>query len=221
MAAVLNSLRGDGTSFKLPMDPVYDPFYWATQHTIVDSKHNDCVFNALGGKYSAESVKHIGLGIGMVPDIMNCYLNSNGYVAIPYPANSTTEVEANDLKHIIVDALSDGRSRVVLNYDRGGIGQGPIGHGHWSPLGGYNKETDSFLIMDVAKYKHPPAWVKWMNLFDGVSTKDTCTKLLSLDTPIDWNNMDFTTILSIISPLCIPGYRGFVVVKPKNMYDDE
>ncbi|MGK3738985.1 MAG: hypothetical protein ACI8RD_010055 [Bacillariaceae sp.] len=220
MAAVLNSLRGDGTSFELPMDPTYDPFYWATQRTIVDSKHNDCVSNALGGKYSAESVKHIGLGIGKVPEIMNCYLNSNGYIAIPYPANSTTEVEANDLKNIIVDALLDEKSRVVLNYDRGGIGQGPIGHGHWSPLGGYNKETDSFLIMDVAKYKHPPAWVKWMNLFDGVSTKDTCTKLLSLDTPIDWNNMDFTTILSIIDPLCIPGYRGFVVVKPKDMEDE-
>jgi hypothetical protein len=105
MATVLNSLRGDEISFKLPIDPIYDPFYWVTQRTVIDSKHNDCVSSAHGGKYNAESVQHIGLGIDKVPEIMNCYLNSNGYVAIPYLANSTTEVEANDLKNIIVDAF--------------------------------------------------------------------------------------------------------------------
>lgn len=217
-AAALNSLRDvSTTTFELPMDPIYDPFPWATQSTVIDAKNNECVRHALGGEDNADAVKHIGLGLVMIPKLANCYLEPNGYVAEAYHADD--RFQESYLKQIVVDALMDPQSRVLLNYDRGGIGQGPLGHGHWSPLGGYNAEKDMFLIMDVAKYKHPMVWVKWKNLFGGVTTKDTCSEMLPMTTPIDWNtNFKTKGYFSLIQPkidsICIPGNRGFVVVKP-------
>lgn len=39
---------------------------------------------------------------------------------------------------------------LVVSYSRRGLGQ--TGDGHFSPIGGYDKETDSVLILDVARY---------------------------------------------------------------------
>ena len=38
----------------------------------------------------------------------------------------------------------------------------------------YNHETDSFLILDVAKYKYPPVWAPATHLFNAMATLDTC-----------------------------------------------
>ena len=54
-----------------------------------------------------------------------------------------------EMKRVLVAALEEDDSRVIINYDRGGIGQGDFGHGHFSPLGAYNSERDAFLILDV------------------------------------------------------------------------
>jgi len=48
-------------------------------------------------------------------------------------------------------------SYLAVNYDRGRLGQ--TGTGHFSPIAGYDEETDSVLIMDVARFKYPPHWV--------------------------------------------------------------
>eukprot|EP00537_Pseudo-nitzschia_pungens_P015218 CAMPEP_0172409546 /NCGR_PEP_ID=MMETSP1061-20121228/76422_1 /TAXON_ID=37318 /ORGANISM="Pseudo-nitzschia pungens, Strain cf. pungens" /LENGTH=422 /DNA_ID=CAMNT_0013145701 /DNA_START=427 /DNA_END=1693 /DNA_ORIENTATION=- len=141
------------------------------------------------------------------------FLTPNGYIAEGYHAyhedhedhedhadHEDHEDHASDdneefLKHTVIAALRDPHSRVLLNYDRGGIGQGPMGHGHWSPLGAYNQEHDSFLVMDVAKYKHPMVWVSWERLWGGVSTLDNCSTMIApapapggdkVAPPIDW-----------------------------------
>ncbi|KAK1747530.1 hypothetical protein QTG54_001493 [Skeletonema marinoi] len=59
----------------------------------------------------------------------------------------------------------------MINYHRQGLGQ--VGGGHFSPLGSYHPPTDSFLIMDVAKYKYPPVWVGAATLFSSLSTLRT------------------------------------------------
>jgi hypothetical protein len=59
---------------------------------------------------------------------------------------------------------------VLVNYLRKAIGQ-QIG-GHISPLAAYDAEADRFLILDVARYKYPPVWVKASDLFDAMNTKD-------------------------------------------------
>ena len=53
-------------------------------------------------------------------------------------------------------ALSDMDKRVIVNYSRVALGQ--EGAGHISPLAAYDAELDSFLVLDVARYKYTPAW---------------------------------------------------------------
>ena len=60
---------------------------------------------------------------------------------------------------------------VLVNYHRKTLGQQT--GGHFSPLAAYDKETDRFLILDVARYKYPPVWVKADELFAAMNTKDS------------------------------------------------
>jgi len=213
-AALLNSLRDVSPQFDLPMDPVYEPFPWATQKELLASAvDNPCVRDALGGNMNnAAAVYHMGLGLTMVPRLANCFLEGNGYLAKGHPAVPSDDENASAaMKSLVVAALKDPASRVLFNYDRGGIGQGPLGHGHWSPLGGYHEHSDSFLVMDVAKYKHPMVWVSWKDLWSGAATVDNCGEMLSFD-DIDWT-AGFAGVWEYIETRCVPGHRGFVVVE--------
>ena len=60
---------------------------------------------------------------------------------------------------------------VIVNYLRKAIGQ-QIG-GHISPLAAYDAKADRFLVLDVARYKYPPVWVKASDLFDAMNTTDS------------------------------------------------
>ena len=48
---------------------------------------------------------------------------------------------------------------VLINFSRETMSDDGQGGGHFSPLAAYDEETDSFLVMDVARYKYPPFWV--------------------------------------------------------------
>ncbi|QDZ22485.1 peptidase C83 domain-containing protein [Chloropicon primus] len=57
-------------------------------------------------------------------------------------------------------------SFLCVNYDRGVLGQ--TGTGHFSPVAGYNEEEDLLLVLDVARFKYPPHWVKLSLLHDAM-----------------------------------------------------
>ena len=59
---------------------------------------------------------------------------------------------------------------MLVNYLRKAIGQET--GGHISPLAAYDAKSDRFLILDVARYKYPPVWVKASDLFDAMNTTD-------------------------------------------------
>ncbi|NMJ43846.1 glutathione gamma-glutamylcysteinyltransferase [Roseomonas sp. JC162] len=65
-------------------------------------------------------------------------------------------VDAAALRARISAALADPASRVIVNYSRIPLGQ--EGDGHISPVAAYDAESDSVLILDVARYKYPPVW---------------------------------------------------------------
>lgn len=58
---------------------------------------------------------------------------------------------------------------VAVNYLRSAIDQET--GGHISPLAAYDAETDRFLVLDVARYKYPPVWVRAEALFDAMNTQ--------------------------------------------------
>jgi Phytochelatin synthase len=40
-------------------------------------------------------------------------------------------------------------------------------------LAAYDEKADRFLVLDVARYKYPPVWVKASDLFDAMNTVDS------------------------------------------------
>ena len=47
-----------------------------------------------------------------------------------------------------------GTEVIALSYSRRPLGQ--TGDGHFTPLAGFDRDTDSVLLLDVARYKYPP-----------------------------------------------------------------
>jgi hypothetical protein len=185
----------------------------------------------------------VGLSLDMATDVLNCHLSGQGYVAEAYHIDPE-KISQDKARKLMKEAVLDEKSRVMINYDRGGIGQGTLGfslilsngavfvsyhyyplfvscnpgatgHGHFSPIGAYNHEMDAFLIMDVAKYKFPPVWVPSSNLYHGVGSLDFCASFqYPEDATMDLHAMGYSGELGIALN-CQPGYRGFVIVKPK------
>jgi hypothetical protein len=70
---------------------------------------------------------------------------------------------------LLRDAL-EGSLFVIADFSRETLAQ--LGGGHHSPVAAYDAETDQFLILDVARYKHIPFWVKTTRLWDAINTTD-------------------------------------------------
>jgi len=62
-----------------------------------------------------------------------------------------------EIRYKIMTALTNPNQTVIALYHRKELKQ--EGAGHWSPVAAYDRKSDSFLILDVARYKYPPAWV--------------------------------------------------------------
>ena len=68
------------------------------------------------------------------------------------------ELGLDDCREVLVTALKSPSQRVIVDFDRKVLHQ--KGSGHFSPLAAYHTGEDRFLLMDVARYKAPPCWVK-------------------------------------------------------------
>jgi len=62
---------------------------------------------------------------------------------------------------------------LVVSYSRKQFKQS--GDGHYSPIGGYHAATDRVLILDVARFKHPPHWVPLTELHAAMARQDPDT----------------------------------------------
>ena len=87
-------------------------------------------------------------------------------VSVRHAADSSVEAFRNEAR----EALAASGRFVIVNYLRKAIGQKK--GGHISPLAAFDAESDRFLILDVARYKYPPVWVKTAELFAAMNTQD-------------------------------------------------
>ena len=62
---------------------------------------------------------------------------------------------------------------LCVSYSRKPLQQS--GDGHFSPIGGYHAPSDRVLIMDVARFKHPPHWVPLPLLWEAMERPDSAT----------------------------------------------
>lgn len=60
---------------------------------------------------------------------------------------------------------------VEINYFRNAPGKQK--GGHCSPLAAYDRDSDRFMILDVARYTYSPLWVKADELFASMNAKDS------------------------------------------------
>lgn len=63
---------------------------------------------------------------------------------------------------------------LVVSFSRAVLQQ--TGDGHFSTVAAYDAETDSALVLDVARFKYPPYWVKVQELYDAMLPADPVTK---------------------------------------------
>lgn len=143
---------------KKPVDPVYAPYAYFTQSNF----------------FTPEVIKVIDqqtvLAMGMTREQMAETLTRHG-VSTTSIAGDTLNDEA--LRTLLQKALGDDGRFVLANYLRANLGQ--VGGGHWSVLAAFDEQSDSVLILDVAKYKYTPAWVGISTLRQAIATIDTAS----------------------------------------------
>jgi hypothetical protein len=96
-------------------------------------------------------------------------LRANGAVTV------LTIVDDNkveqDIRNDLVENLKRQGNYVIVAYKRDAVGQ--RGGGHISPLGAYDAETDSFLVLDVNPASAGWVWMPTATLVKGMRTFDT------------------------------------------------
>lgn len=233
-----------GWTFDLPIDKRYDPYPYATQQDIL---LGDCVRNNVvqlsssvttddSGSDSNNNINNnnvvdgifkppYGLNMAQAADLLRCHTSDEWEVSVHEvdPSKITLSQMRFDLKA----ALINPDARVMINYHRSGLGQ--VGGGHFSPLGSYHPPTDSFLIMDVAKYKYPPVWVGAATLYAALSTQESCAhydypkaqeRLVDNTSDGRSNHLfnpltpdEYAQSLNVLG--CNQGYRGYVILEKK------
>lgn len=144
---------------KKPVDPTYSPYAYFTQSNFF----TPAVIKII----SPQTV----LQMGMTREQMAETLAAQGVRAKSIAGDTLND---DELRTLLQKALLDDGQFVLANYFRANLGQ--VGGGHWSALAAYDKQSDRVLILDVAKYKYPPAWVSISTLRQAIATTDTTSK---------------------------------------------
>ena len=140
---------------KKPVDPTFAPYAYFTQTNFFTPEVTKVI--------SAETV----LAMGMTREEMAETLSRQGVTARSVAGDTFDD---QSLRELLQKALGDDGQFVLANYLRGSLGQ--VGGGHWSALAAYDAQSDSVLILDVAKYKYPPVWVGIGTLREAIATLD-------------------------------------------------
>ena len=148
---VLNAL-----GLPAPTTPEYKPFQVFTQ----DNVFTEATEKVLPQSVIAEQ--------GMTLDQIGAILETYGVRAEVHHAG---DMSLGDFRKLAMEELASPGRYVIVNYLRKAIGQER--GGHISPLAAYDADADAFLILDVARYKYPPVWVKAADLFSAMNTLDS------------------------------------------------
>lgn len=146
---VLNSL-----GVPSPVDPGYAPYAYFTQVNFFNDKVTAIIH--------PEDVSKNGMTLAQMAQAIETY----GVKATPHYAN---KMDKEQFKALVKDALAHDQY-VTVNFLRTALKQ--VGGGHHSPIVAYDKKTDRFLMLDVARYKYPAYWVTANDLWSAVNTMD-------------------------------------------------
>ncbi len=97
----------------------------------------------------------------------------------PVDGSSTADDEPGTEAHFRSTLISSCSSKeapfMIVSFLRTALGQ--TGTGHFSPVAAYHRETDSALILDIARFKLPPYWAPVSTLYEAMRPLDPATGL--------------------------------------------
>jgi hypothetical protein len=180
-AIVLNALRADDARVEKPEDPSlvptgvraslpkgFDPLYhrYTQNDLFTPAAERVKTRNAVLGAPSARGTRPApGLELRQLHELLGTAgVDSRLRVVDDALPDATVRAE-------IVENLGTPDDYVIVNYSRAALGQ--EGGGHISPLGAYDEESDSFLILDVNPNGHRWVWAPAAALIRAMRTRDT------------------------------------------------
>ncbi len=172
---VLNALRVRKKEVELPVDKSsipaeylsyltkgFNPFFQKYTQNNIFLKSPKPKAEVLGKTVVIHNkkVKDFGYQLSQLAELLKAYdLNVQ-------MKKVTNKSEENSIKLEIVKNLKIKDNYVIVNYKRTSLGQ--VGGGHFSPLGAYDEESDSFLLMDVNPNLANWVWVKSTDLINAM-----------------------------------------------------
>lgn len=157
LAAALNSLGIDD-----PTPATMFPYHLITQDSIFTPE------NLKVKSYSA--VEQDGLTLDQLEQFA-ANIDAGQGRRISAKAIHAADVSDDILRQRMRAALNVPDTRLIANFHRKPLGQ--EGAGHFSPVAAYDAETDSFLILDVARYKYSPVWAPYTELHEAMMMVDS------------------------------------------------
>ena len=153
VASVVMVLNALGVA--APTTPEYQPYHTFTQDNLLDDK-TDAVL-------PREVLARQGMTLDQLGNLLALH-------PLAVEVHHAADASLDAFRAAARGYLRTKDHFVLVNYLRKAIGQ-QLG-GHISPLAAYDPVADRFLILDVARYKYPPVWVKASDLFDAMNTTD-------------------------------------------------
>ena len=114
---------------------------------------------------------HVVKQQGITFDEFVCLARCNGLNVAD--GNRANKISIEEFRAVVKNVSTTKTKFLALSYDRKALGQ--TGSGHFSPCAGYNEEKDMLLILDVARFKYPPHWVKLQTMYKAMCGIDSTT----------------------------------------------
>ncbi len=150
----------NGLQIPAPEAQQYSPYRVFTQENFFNNEATRKVL-------APEVVSRMGMTLEQIGQLLASY---GVKVKVYHAADTNLE----NFRKLVSENLKQPANFVLINYLRKEIGQEK--GGHISPIAAYNEKTDRFLIMDVARYKYPPVWVKTADLWKAMAKPDSVSR---------------------------------------------
>ena len=161
-----------------PLSAPYEPYRYFTQCNIFNERAR--------ARLDLDRIADEGLTLAQAQWLLNAQDDVHAtcfHAGAPEPGAANEAVpscaaveDAARFRETAKAALGARDRFVLINFSRGTMSDDGQGGGHFSPLAAYHEETDSFLVMDVARYKYPPFWVDADLLWRAMATTDTVSE---------------------------------------------
>jgi hypothetical protein len=151
MVMVLNALQ-----LPAPSSPQFAPYHIFTQDNVLDAQ-TDAILPRDEIAKEGMTLEQFGAVLALHPLALELHHAAAGGL--------------DAFRTSARDYLAAPDHFVIVNFSREALSQ--EGGGHFSPLAAYDAKADRFLMLDVARYKYPPVWVKTADLFAAMNTTDS------------------------------------------------